>query len=157
MKKPLLILFLAVIFLTSCAVKPAEPELKFRKRIKASFNSTKITAEISSDSHKLLTITLKSQMKGCVYAYRDGKIKITYMNLFVSAEDNYLPDSAFPQKIYNVYKRLRLGKYELKRANNSFAEYKGESESGGFILRTDIKTGEPIELSVSDNLNIKFE
>lgn len=152
MKKPLLIFIFIIIMLTSCSVKPAEPDLNFSARIKASFDGTKISGRLIADKHNIVNLTLSSpsSMKGCSYSYKNSKVRIKYKNMKLQADDNYLPDTAFPQIIYNVLKALNKGKYTLKTAHNSFAEYKGKSLSGSFTIKTVLRSGRITQIKLKD-------
>lgn len=159
MKKPLLIFLCLITFLFSaCSVKPAEPELNFSCRIKATYNGEKLSGSIVSDKRHMLTLTVNPNDTGeVVYSYKDGKFRMKCRNMNVDAEDNYLPNSAFAQAVYNVLSRLYNKKYTLRSTYNSIAEYKGESESGAFTIKTELKTGKILTLKAdSVSLSAKF-
>jgi hypothetical protein len=110
-----------------------------------------------SDKRHMLTVRMDSPAKGCTYSYKDGKIRLRYRNMVVNAEDNYLPNTAFAQIVYNVFLRLYENKYTLSSADNSFAEYKGRSDSGDFVLKTDVKSGKLVSLFVkAQKLTVNF-
>ena len=160
MKKPLLIFLFIMICFTSCAVKPAEPGLNFSERIIANYRDMRIYADIVSNKHNILTLRLKSpdSMRGLTYYYKDKKFRMYYRNMKVKAEDNYLPDNAFAQCIYNALKHINCGEYEMKSADNSSAEYYGSCESGKFSFSTNASTGKITEIKIiSRNLDVKFK
>lgn len=159
--KKLPLLFFCVIFLfTGCQNAPAEPVDKFSGTLKTVYNGVKVRAELSSGSNNSLNLRLSSpeNMNGYSYSFKNDKLVLTYKNFKIKSEKDYLNKRDFSVILYNVVKSFKKeDNLVLRGSYNSFAEYKGDCESGGYILKTEPDSGLPKEISIKElNLNIKF-
>lgn len=138
MKKLFLFLVPIIILLCSCSAKPAELNRSFSAEVVSRYNGVKIKADLTADEGRIITLRIKSpsSMKDCTYTYKDGKVIVSGSSLKITADDNYLPNTAFAQVLRNIL--ISLGRESnLKPVNNSPTEYKGNSDSGSFTLTAD--------------------
>lgn len=158
--KKLPLLFLCVIFLfTGCGKNPAEPVDKFSGNISAEYNGVKIKAEITSCSNNTLNlkITAPKAMKGYKYRFKDDELTLTFKNMKLESDKDYLYKRDFSVITYNILKSIKKeDNLVLRGAYNSFTEYKGGCESGDFILKSDTESGIIKEFSIKE-LNYKAE
>ena len=134
--KKLLLIFPVLFLFVSCGTQSPKPVRGFTADIVSEYNYTEIKAELVADESRYISLRFDSpeSMKGSTYIFTDGKVKITSDSAKVSAEDNYLPDTAFPKIVYNVL--ISLGR-EGNLQNNSQKEYNGSCDSGKFNLTVD--------------------
>lgn len=154
MKKIPLLFFCVIFLFCGCSREPEPPEKSFSSKISASLNGIKIKADITSNSSDFITVKLKSPkcLNGYTYSYKDGNFKISYKNFRIKANGNYIPNTSFPQIIYNVIRSMKIedncvyqGKY------NSLAKFRGRCDSGKYTLTTDFSTGLIKEISIKEN------
>ena len=141
MKK--LLLFLPIILiLTACGAKPASIQKNFKAEASCVYNDIKIKADVISENH-IITIIMKKpdNLKGYTFRYKGSKLTVTYKNLKLKAEKDYLPASAFPSIINNVLDAVNHDGINYSGSYKNKAEYKGKSESGEFIFTSDYNTG----------------
>ncbi|MCH5304328.1 MAG: hypothetical protein J1E41_05645, partial [Ruminococcus sp.] len=101
-----------------------------------------------------IVIKMKSPecMNGYTYSYKDGNFKISYKNFNIDADGSYLPNTSFAEIIYNVIRSIKKeGNCIYQGEYNSFAEYKGNCDSGMYTLTTDFSTGLIKEISLKEN------
>lgn len=160
--KKLPLLFFCVIFLfTSCSSQPAPIERSFTANVTATCNSLKIRAKVTAEEHNLLTVTMYSPkaVRGYTYTYKDGDVNLSYNNMNIDANGDYLPPTAFPQVIYNVLSTIAQDdNCTLNGIYNSSVEYKGESASGNYTIRSDYSTGAIESIKISSlNFSATFK
>lgn len=158
--KKLPLLFLCFIFIFGgCKSKPAFPQDRFKGNFSAVEKGAEIKGEIVSNSNNsmLIKVTSPKVMKGYTYRYKDDKLTISYENMNILSESDYLPSSAFPQIVFNVIRSLKKeDNCVLKGSYNSFAEYKGNCDSGEFTIKSEINSGFIKEISLKE-IKINFK
>ncbi len=156
-KLPLLFLCL-IILLGGCKAEPAFPLDKFKGKFTAFEKDVKLKGEIISDSNNCMALKLSSpeSMRGYIYKYTDDKLSIHYCNMNIDCEVDYLPKGAFSQVIFSVIKSIKKEENcVLTGSYNSFAEYKGNCNSGEYRIKSDIINGFIKEISLKE-IKIKF-
>ena len=160
MKKLSLLFLFILIFFTSCSNSPSPIVRSFSAQVSATSGGVEIKGKITANKQNIFTaqITSPSTMKGYTYTYKDSKLRLEYKGMIVDAEEEYLPDTAFPTVIYNVLKSLnKENNCYLSSSDNALAVYKGKSDSGDFILTAEFTTGAIKKIEVEDiNFTVEF-
>ncbi|MGN1138720.1 MAG: hypothetical protein ACI4RM_04665, partial [Ruminococcus sp.] len=104
MKKLSLLFLFILLFFTSCSNSPAPIARSFSAQVSATSGAVDIKGKITANKENLFVAQVDSPntMKGYTYTYRNSKLRMEYKGMIVDAEEEYLPDSAFPAVIYNV-------------------------------------------------------
>lgn len=144
MKKLSLLFLCALFLLSSCSSQPCEIVRSFSAEISASCNGENIKAHITANKQNVLTVRIRSPkaMKGYTYSYKGDALTVKYKTFKVDTQSSYLPNTAFVSVIYNVLKSLnKENNCYFAGAKEAFAEYKGNSDSGKYVISTQYTTG----------------
>ncbi len=153
MKRLALLIFCAVLLLSSCSGKPAEIVRDFSVKADVAYNQRNYKCLINSGGHSLVSVRLMApdSLKGLCFSYRDGKTEITRGGLKISADGVYQPQGSMPQTVYNILSALgREGGCEYSGSYNDLAAFKGSSDSGAFTVYTDYSSGNISRIELDD-------
>lgn len=156
-KLPLLFLCF-ILLLSGCKSNLSFPLDRFKGNFTAIKKDVKIKGEIISDSNNymLLKVSSPESMKGCTYIYKDDKLSISFDNMNIDCDSDYLPDTAFSRVIFNVIRSLKKeDNCVLQGSYNSIIEYKGNCDSGEYLIKSEKSSGNIKEISLKE-IKIRF-
>jgi hypothetical protein len=158
MKKLPLLFFCLILALSGCTA-PSAPVDSFKAKFKAKSNGVTLKGKIYSSSNNTVTIKISypDALSGYVYSFKNNKLNLSYNNLYLKSESEYLPEGDFSRTVYNVLRSLKKeDNIKVDKSYNSLTEYKGSCESGKYALVCD-NLGKIKEISLKENnFNIKF-
>ncbi len=153
MRKIPLLFFCVILILSGCSQSVKYPTDKFKGSYAFTGSGYKIKGDIYSVSNNLMTISVKSpsSMKGYRFKYKNDKLSISYNNMKLKSDREYLPKEAFSQVIFNVIRSLKKDdNCTLQGEYNSFAEYKGSCDSGEYTLKASKNSGLIRQISLKE-------
>lgn len=149
--KKLSAILLLIIVLTGCSSKPAKIKTEFKAKIKCTYNDINIKADITSANHNIIIRILSPEnLNGCVYKYNGSKLTVTYNDLMLNAEKDYLPDDDFANILYNVITTVDKDDITFIQRSDNNARYKGKCDSGEFIISSDYNSGYISKIELKD-------
>lgn len=145
-----MLLAISFLFLSLFGCKPNEqitPTPYFTAKAQIKSQDTTASADIMSQPDGL-TITFNSPdiLEGLTYRYVNSTLYIDYHGLKCTTNSDYLPSFAFVDVLYETILSLRDTSVTQNEANDNYAVFKGENESGGYTLYADVNTGELIKI-----------
>ncbi len=162
MKIRILLLSFFILFFCGCKAKePPDPLVEFSASAVVCIDDklhsrSEFQAQVTSAAQGVLSVTLTgpSELAGLSCRWGDG-FEMSYKDLCLKGEENYLPDFAFQRAIYDVLKSL-----PQKATCTSFADgvatFEGSIPAGEYTLTTDTE-GYIQEISVEEiNLEMQF-
>ena len=163
MKKITLLFFsvFMVFAFTSCKKQPAKVVTDFSAGFTAHCNGVEICGNAVVNKNNVLNLTISSpeSMNGYVYSYKDDALTIQFGTMKIETDTNYLPKTAFPSVLYNIFRSLRKdNNCYLDTSTELFAEYKGKCDNGEYTIITQFSMGTISEIKIdSSDFYIKFK
>lgn len=155
------VLFLSIIGFASCKGKPAQLIYNFSGNFTAKCNSVEIKGKalINKNNVISLKLTYPESMSGYSYSYKGDNLIIKYDNMVVDTQSGYLPQTAFPSIVSNVFRSLSIeNNCYLSKENDLYGYYKGRCGSGEYNIKALYTTGVICEISISNiDFTIKFK
>lgn len=150
----ILLSFFIFIFGGCSAKTPPEPQMDFTASVHISYGDSlsrrsTYQAQLTSTSQGMIVLRLLSDdvLNNLQYKWED-KLTLSYGDMHLKTETNYLPQFSFPQGIYNVLFALpRTGEFE--GFDEDSAIFSGVTPSGGYKVKTD-RNGAIEEISIEE-------
>lgn len=162
--KKITLLFFSVLIIVSCVACQKEPApivVNFSADFTAQCNGVEMSGNtvVNENNMVSLTLTEPDAMKGYTYTFKNSQFIMEYDGMKVEADTNYLPKTAFPSIIYNVFRSLKKeNNCYLDTTTELFANYKGNCDLGEFIIITQYTMGTISEIKIENlDFNIKFK
>lgn len=164
MRKITLLFFSVLIILlafTSCHKEPAPIVCNFSGKFTAFCNGVKIQGKAVVNKNNILSLAISSpeSMESYTYYYKEDRLFVKFENMKVKAGSNYLPKTAFPSIVYNIFRSLsKENNCYLSGENELYAEYKGNCDSGEYTITTQYSMGTIDEIRIEAiDFKIKFK
>lgn len=155
MKKiTLLFSFVLIFIFTSCKNQPAPIVRNFSATFTAQCNGVEVTGKFVVNKNKVTSIKVTSPdaMKGYLYYYKNDNLTIEYEEMKVVTQPDYLPKTALPSILYNIFSSLsKENNCYLYQSDEYYAVYKGNCDSGKYIIKTQYSMGTITEITI-DNI-----
>lgn len=162
MRKITLLFFsvLMVFICSSCKNEPAPIVTNFSAYFTAQCNGVEIKGKAVVNKNNMLSLTVSSPdaMKGYTYSYKKDTLTVKYGTMKISAQDNYLPKTAFPSIVNNIFRSLsKENNCYLDASTDLFATYKGNCDQGEFTIITQFSMGTISEIKIDGiDFYVKF-